>query len=416
MKLLTKFNRNYLLLFSATLVLLSFSGYYILTLILKANTRENLLLREVNIKRQIAETGIIPEFRPFIEVTRLNSITRENPIFRQITIYNDEEKESEDYIEYSNTITINETCYLIRIREASVESEDLAFSIAIAIFLLLSATFVISYVITKRLNKTIWHVFETNLDEIERYDFRELSAINLNSANIEEFDRLNLAVTNLTNKLRKDFMAMKEFSENASHELQSPLAIALINLEEILQQDLNKETFAKVITAITAVKRLSTLNQNLLLLTRIENDQFGSSEKISFTKLIEKKNIAFEPLYKAKNLHLNLDSNAEFYASMSTHNANILFNNLISNAINHNIANGSINITIEKDKITICNTGVPNELTNDSVFSRFTKGTSKSYGLGLAIVKQICLKSNLDIKYTKGDHHCFIITPAIERH
>ena len=416
MKFLTKINRNYLILFSSVLLLLSFSGYFILKTMLKENAKENLLVKATLVEKQIAETGELPNLNPLVEVTEVTDQPDGHAKFSDEILFNKEENEQEAYIEYSTVIQINNKYYSIKLREASVESEDLAASIAVSLFILLLAAFAIAYVITQKLNKTIWTVFEKNLKAIEQFNFQENLKLQLNSSGIEEFDRLNLVVNNLTDKLNRDFQSLKEFTENASHEIQTPLAIASMNLEEILQQELNEESFTKVITAINSLKRLSALNQNLLLLAKIENNQFKAGEFIEFNELFERKIQEFEPLYKAKNVQIHFSSESEFRIKMNTHLAGIMMNNLLSNAINHNVTNGSISISVSERQISICNTGGSNELTDDKIFNRFAKGNSKSHGLGLAIVKQICQTHQLDIHYTKNESHCFTINHKTEKH
>ena len=139
MRFLTKINRNYLLLFSAILIVLSFSGYFILKTIILNSTKENLMSQEALIERQIAETNQIPELKPLIEVVQVSGQPVGHLEFREVIIFNQEENEREDFTEYSNIIKVNNTYYLIKIREASIESEDLALSIAITIFILFLA-------------------------------------------------------------------------------------------------------------------------------------------------------------------------------------------------------------------------------------------------------------------------------------
>ncbi len=416
MKFLTKINRNYLILFSAVLVLLSISGYFVLKTILKENTKEELLAKAILVEKQIAETGELPNMKPLVEVTEVNFQSDNHPKFRKKKVFNKAEKEQETFVEYSTVIHVNNKYYCVELREAYVESEDLAASIALSLFILLLATFSISYVITKKLNKTTWTVFEQNLKAIEDFNFQSNKTLRLSPSGIEEFDRLNVVVNNLTDKLKRDFQALKEFTENASHEIQTPLAIASINLEEILQQELNEESFRKVVTAINSLKRLSALNQNLLLLTKIENNQFEAGEFIVFNELFERKIQEFEPLCKAKNVQITFESKYDFTLKMNAHLAGILLNNLLSNAINHNVTNGSISISVSEQQISICNTGASNELTDDTIFNRFAKGNSKSQGLGLAIVKQICQTHQLEIHYTKNESHCFTISHKTEKH
>lgn len=410
MKFLAKVNRNYLILFSVILLVLSVVGYFIIKTILLQNTKEHLLSQENLIIKQISATGIVPNLKPLIEISKVSAQSLNHPAFTEITIFNKDENETELYIEYSNVVKISENFFAFKLREASVESEDLAVSIAVFIFVLLTAAFAVSYFITKRLNKTTWNIFEHNLRVIEDFDIRENKILQLKTSDIDEFDRLNAVVYKLTDKLKKEFIVLKEFTENASHEFQTPLAIASINLEEILQQALNEESFRKVVTAIQAIKRLSTLNQNLLLLTKIENDQFTPGELTVINEIILCKIQEFEPLLNEKGIRIDVQNQSDFVVQMNIQLAEILINNLFSNAVNHNINKGFITIAIEKNEFKICNTGTPNQLNNETIFQRFIKGNSKSHGLGLAIVKQICNTHLLTIKYTKNELHCFTIS------
>ena len=410
MKFLTKINRNYLLLFSTGLLVISFAGYFILNKIIKDSTKENLLKQEALIVQQIEENNSLPNLKPLIEVTELLDIQAIKSGFAEIYIYDSLENEQEPYIEYSNIVHVNQKAYLIKIREAAFESEDLAISIGTSILVLLLVAFGISFIITRRLNKTIWQSFEQNLKEMEQFDFRDGSKMLLQSTDIEEFDRLNRVVDSLTGKLKKDYLALKEFSENASHEIQSPLAIALLNLDELLQEDLSEETFRKVLATIKAIQRLSHLNQNLLLLTKIENKQFLPMKEVHFTDLIQQKLEEFDLLFREKNLMVTFKPEEEFSLKMDPTLAGILVNNLLINAVNHNIEQGHITITIEQNKLMFCNTGPSNTLTNQTIFNRFVKDNSKSYGLGLSIVKQICDAHQLEIQYSNSKIHCFTIS------
>lgn len=413
MKFLTKINRNYLMLFGVVLVLFSFSGYFILKAILIDNTKENLLSKATLVEKQIAETGQIPNLKPLVEVKEISVPTNSRPKFSEEILFNRTEEEQEAFIEYSSIIMVNNKYYSIKLREAAVESEDLAVSIALSIFTLLLSAFAISYFITKRLNRTTWNIFEHNLKQIENFDFRENKKIQFRTSNIDEFDRLNIVVDNLTKKLKNDYLALKEFTENASHEIQTPLTIASLNLDEMLQLELTEESFRKVVTAINAVKRLSALNQNLLLLTKIENNQFASSGEIAFNDLIETKINEFDPMFKAKNIRVDITKSSVFHVKINLQLAEILINNLFSNAVNHNIDNGSVHISIHENGFKICNSGLPNNLNNETIYNRFVKGNSKSHGIGLAIVKQICDTNQMEIHYTNSEFHCFTITQKI---
>lgn len=414
MKFLTKINRNYFFLLTLILLAVSISGYFIIQAIILNDAKESLLEREFLIKKHILKTGEIPNIYPTVEVKIIDRRVTDKPQFKEVEIENELEKELEPFLEYSSQVKIGDWYYSIKLRQSSFERADLALILALFLFILLLSAFAISYLITGKMNKSIWAQFEHNLGEIEKFSFHEKQNLNLIKTDIEEFDRLDKVVTDLTEKLRSDYFSLKEFTENASHEIQTPLSIVLLNLEEVLQQDLNSETFQKVVSSINAIKRLSSLNQSLILLTKIENRQFKAEQLIILNDIVRRKISEFEPFFETKKLKVELHSEQDFKLIINEQLAELLIGNLLTNAVNHNIQGGRIHISIQENKLEIYNTGEENSLTDNTIFNRFAKSNSKSFGLGLAIVKNICETYNLEIHYHKNDFHCFIITSKQE--
>jgi len=388
----------------------SVAGYFILRHVIVNATRESLLEKKRMLIEQIRETGEISNLYPVLEVQKLDRLSGREPGFSLILINNMTEDEVEPYIEYSEELKIGDSLYSLKLRQSSFESEDLIIILSLSFFTIIFFSLGISFFISRRMNRTIWTDFERNLETIEHYNFSKDKKISLVHTDIEEFNRLNRVIENLTEKLSADYLSLKEFTENASHEIQTPLSVALLQLDEALQNNLNEEVFKKTITAIKALKRLSLLNQSLLLLAKIENKQFNVDVEVSMNDLIKRKIKEFETLFEIKKLHVEVTYDQDFILKINTQLADILLNNLLSNAINHNLEGGTIHLDINPNELKICNTGNPNTLTHDTVFNRFSKGNSKSYGLGLAIVKKICDTNYLDIKYEKNDIHCFTIT------
>lgn len=410
MKFLTKINRNYFFLLAVTLSMTSIGGYFVLKSIIQKEAKESLAAKADIVKEQIIATGEISNLYPVLEVTKINCNEFEKPLFSEIYIYSELEKEQEPYLEYSAQVKIKGSCYSIKTRQSLLENEDLATILAVILFVVLFSAFLITVIISQRLNRTVWLKFGQNLQKIEEFSFRSNKDLTLLNSNIEEFDRLNKIINNLTDKLKSDYLSLKEFSENASHEIQTPLTIIKLNLEEILQDKLEEDTFKKVVSCTNAVNRLSNLNKSLILLTKIENRQFTATKTISVNNIINKKIQEFEPLIKAKNLNVATTNHHDFQIRINERLAEILINNLLSNAIKHNIDGGDIHLFTNNNKLEICNTGISNSLNDNTIFNRFTKGNTKSYGLGLAIVKNICATHNLEIHYIKSKFHCFKIT------
>ena len=409
MKFLTKINRQYFWTLSIILILISGIGYFVLKNILTNEIKEDISQKELAIITEIKTQNNTPNIYPIIETKKISKNKIEPQSYKKIFIPDKSEDEDEPYLEYTNSVKINNQYYLIKLRHSLLETDDLILAIALPLLLLLILTFLILFIITKKLNKTVWKDFEINLKKIENYSFKNLNNLELKQTNIEEFKRLNETVTRLTQKLKNDYQTLKDFTENASHEIQTPISIILLNLEELLQQDLPEQTFKMVLTTINAVKRLSTLNKSLLLLAKIENQQYSADIDLNINELIDKKMKEFLPLLKSKNISLDFQANEIFTVKISPKLSDILLNNLISNAIKHNVNNGKIKVETYSNRLIICNTGKQHSLTNDNIFNRFTKENSQSYGLGLSIVKQICNTHNMSIIYEKNELHCFTL-------
>ena len=408
MKFLTKINRNYLIVLFSSLLVISILGYFILKKIILEEAKEKLVEREVLIKEQLKKNTAIPSIYPVIEVKKIAKKIVKNPTFNTVYIKDSlDDFESEKYIEYATVSHINNSYYSIKLRQLAVDDRDLLGSIATTVLALFLIIFISTFLINKKLTKTIWGKFEYNLNEISNFSFNNPEALKLVSTDIDEFERLNSIIQGLTDKLQKDYISAKEFTENASHEIQTPLSIILMNLEATLQENLPKKTSAKIYASYQSATKLQKLTKNLLLLSKIENRQFSRYENIDLSSLIKDKLISFKSLITSKNIKLTSHLKQEFLIAIHPILADILINNLLSNAINHNIENGFITISVEANRLTISNSSKENSLTENEFFERFKKGntSSESNGLGLSIVKKIIgqIEVEIHLKHT-ADH------------
>lgn len=389
-------------------MLISFGTFFILKKVLIKDTREKLIQKTLLVEKQIIQTGEIPQLYPLIIVKQTSKTL--NPEFRKIFIEDNIEKELNEYIQYNSTKKIKGVLYKISICQAVSENEDLILSIILSVSILLLIVLSMSFFITKSLNKVIWNEFENNLKQIENYSFENNNVLHLNDTKIDEFERLNNVLQKVIKKLSEEFESLKEFTANASHELQTPLSIISLNLEEILQNDLPKETTEIIYRTFKNVKKLSNLSKNLLLLAKVENNLFKIEEKLNINKIFENKLTEFESFFAKKNLTINKQFDSNYLINSNSFLLELLVENLLNNAIKHNVDNGLINININENGISICNTGVKNNLNNKDIFKRFTKYNSESFGLGLSIVKKICDVSGLKITYSQSNNiHCFKI-------
>ncbi|VAW28803.1 hypothetical protein MNBD_BACTEROID07-947 [hydrothermal vent metagenome] len=405
MKLLKKINRSYLISSAVVLVIGLLAFYFLINHIASLEIIEGLHASEARIVHELGQHKTVLRLYPLIEVEETQKTGHE--FIKDTTIFDPIEGENEVFKELNTFRKVNGKNYHITIRALAVEKEDIVMSIFLsitAIFLLLIG---VLYLINKRTATTVWKPFYHNLEILKNFSLKENHKISLHNTGITEFDELNAGITRLTEKVVSDYKNLKEFTENASHEVQTPLSVILLNLEEVLQQNLPEAELTKIYHTYEAAKRLSALNQQLILLTKIENEQFAD-EELSLNKIIQNRLEALNPLVDSAKLRIQYKEQGDFPIKMHEALAETLVNNLLSNAIKHNVEGGIIRVSISGNGFEICNTGKGKPLPQKEIFHRFVKKDSQGLGLGLAIVKRICDTHGLRIYYEfSGGRHCF---------
>lgn len=223
------------------------------------------------------------------------------------------------------------------------------------------------------------------------------------ATNLKEVNHLTEKLVAFTIKTNEKFLKQKQYSENFSHELLTPLAIIRTKVELLLQsQNLTETDLHNIDSIIQTVNKLSKINKGLILLSKINNNQFIDKNNIDLTELINQTIENFQFLIHKKCLKVNFDSQTKFNIISNQNLIDILISNLIKNAVFHNINNGSIDIQLSKNNLIINNTGAINSVNNKVLFERFESNgqNDNSIGLGLSIVKNICDLFGFNISYT----------------
>lgn len=307
----------------------------------------------------------------------------------------------------------NGNYYELQIINSMVEEDDLVEELlreAFGLYLLLIAAVII---INNFVLKRLWKPFYSFLNQLKNY--RIGSGKNFPEANTKtkEFTDLQNAVNILLQHNIETYEAQKQFIGNASHELQTPLAIATNKLELLIEKgNLQREQAENIAEVMSFIERLVRLNKSLLLLTKIENKQFLENKSVSFNEVVKQSANDLEEMAEFKNVKIAIEEKAELTTEMDISLANIIVSNLLRNAIFHNVSNGNVSVEISENTIKIINTGIENSLNAEKIFSRFYKSENdqNGTGLGLAIVKAICDLYNFSISYHFGNAlHCFKI-------
>lgn len=281
-------------------------------------------------------------------------------------------------------------------------------------YLLITTLLCIGIMLTIRsLSRKLWQPFDKTLHSIETFNLEYMQIPILPKTDVREFERLNNALHKLMKKDIDCYVSQKEFTENASHELQTPLAIFQTKLELLLQQPELTAKQADIIQDLFQMtSRLSHLNRSLLLLAKIDNKQFDTRENIRLELFIDHLLPSLECV--SGELHINKQyPQKPLYISANRILLESMVNNLFINAVRHNAPNGSITISIANNSLTISNTSTEPSLSPSLIFRRFYRPTQNTSGngLGLAIVKAICNYHGWDIEYKyKENQHSFVVS------
>lgn len=282
-------------------------------------------------------------------------------------------------------------------------------------FLLIFLVITMALFLTVRFaTKKLWQPFDDTLRKAEQFNLAQSEIPIFVETNIQEFARLNHSLGQLMKKDKDTYRIQKEFTENASHELQTPLAIIRSKLDLLMLENLTESQMQLVSDLYELTMRMGYLNRNLLLLAKIENAQYTVLEEVDIATLLADSLPLYETLQNGKTLHMydyRINRNRKLLANSVL--LECLLKNLIVNALRHSKEKGEVQIWVEDNSLTVSNESTDGKpLDADTLFGRFRPGNvrQKGNGLGLAIVKAICDFHHWIVKYKfeAGSHH-FIV-------
>lgn len=255
------------------------------------------------------------------------------------------------------------------------------------------------------ISKYILAPFKRTMRVIQSFDLKEKEDLKLPGTRTLEFRELNEFLSKMAERARGDYQSLKEFTENASHELQTPTAIIRGKLDLLMESDIRDEQAILIAEMQNALERLSRIHSSLTLLTKLENKEYAAKEPVCISNLARETLASFEELIQMKSLVLETHIEKGIYVPLHVSLADLLLTNLVSNAIRHNFSGngtrGFIGVDVSKEGLVLVNTGREPSIPTQELFERFKKGDtgSDSIGIGLAIVRQICELSHFDILY-----------------
>lgn len=417
MRLLNRTTLNYVLYSVAVLLLVTPLFYWVIEGLFIKDVDETLLIQKKEIQFRVRNHTSDKDLSIWASIDGNSKIETAPDALAKDSLYSIVQYDSianefEPYRVLTSTIEIDGRPYRLTTKISLVESEDLISAVVITqsvvLVLLLAGLVIINWQVSKR----IWKPFYDTLEKLSQFEVEKTPTLLLGTPGIREFKDLNRSIEMLADRNYKSYLNQKEFTENAAHEMQTPLAVFQLKLELLMQtKELTQEQAELISSLMDSAGRLSKLNKTLLLLSKIENQQFVETEKINIRELTSKLISIYEHLAHSKYIKIEFDAE-DLEIEFNPVLIDILLSNLISNALVHSAPNRQITIGIEGRRWQVKNAGEAALASPDKIYERFYKATAhqSSTGLGLAIVKKIADRAHIDIHYEfNAGHHIFSI-------
>ncbi|MFD1871406.1 sensor histidine kinase [Hymenobacter bucti] len=305
--------------------------------------------------------------------------------------------------------------YAITSQTSVIEPSDVYLTGLVLVF---AWTFVFLLALVVILSELIsWRIlrpFNATLRGIQQFQLSQKKPIELPRSRTAEFEELNDFLVRMTARAQSDYQGLQEFSENASHELQTPIASIKAKIELLMDSDGLAEKQLRLLAAMhDELERLAKINQALTLLAKLEHYEARPADLTDFSQLAPATEAAFADLAEMKGLrttqHVAPGVRVPFDAAL----AQLLLNNLFSNAIRHNLPGGEIHLELSAAGLLLSNTGHAPTAPVEELFGRFKKGNAAldSIGIGLAIVKRISelYGHRVSYEYADGWHHLRVV-------
>jgi signal transduction histidine kinase len=408
LKLIQKTTRYYLTYIFLLLSMAAVLFYFLIRIVLIDSIDEGLKQEEEQMVNNFSYEKEFEILNPSANVIieRLDRLRDVNDKFSTVQVFDTVRNLNVDHRQLKSVFAYKGEFYQIIIRHSLEEAEILLQGLIPMVTILFLIILLGVYLMNYFLFRSLWEPFYGLLSRLKDYDINRSKVITYSHSDIQEFNELAQSVEKMTDKIYKDFIAQKEFNENSSHELQTPLAVMRNKLDLLIQsENLNESDLQLVSTMYESLKKLGNLNKGLILINKIENRQYHEKETVSLKVVINDILENFSDQISLMGIHVTAEISD--YALIKSNQVimEILITNLISNAVKHNIEKGELMIECTREYLKVENTGRPLHENPEMMFQRFRKNSNSptSVGLGLAIVKKICDVFEYRIEYNNTD-------------
>lgn len=397
-------------------------GFIIFYFAVERATTQSAIGKLENLNRSIAkklETQSISQIQtahPYVKITELKDSQKD--LVKEV-IKEREYKWNEQLLTNVNQVSVT-TYPFVKSKHYEIHSQinltiiDNEYFVGIVMVVSWILVFIIISIIffSELITRKLYTPFFNLVKQMEQFDVREEDQhLEIIPSNIQELDQLNQLFLKTSSQSKGHYDALKEFTQNLSHELQTPIANIKGKIELMLNTDLTENQMIALSGMYDELNKVTAINRSLVLLMSLEHHQL-TNDRINLTHLINNIVAEHEDLIMMNGVKVTLDLEPDVYIKLNAMLAHVVFTNLISNANRHNVENGRIEIRLNRKQFIIRNTGLEQEFTNETIFLRFKKSRhrAESIGIGLALVKKILNLYNFEILYQfHQDWHQFTI-------
>ena len=382
--------------------------------ILNEETQEKLEAQSEVISRFVAEKKLLPPADLLTGFPQFRESHAQKPSWADTLLYRPDEGETLPYRIYQFPVELEGKKYLAVIGMSLFEQDDLLETVSYSFIMLFGLFLVVLILSSFLLTRNTWKPFLALIQLMDQYRPGLGVPENKIRTRISEFNSLKQQVLHFMQRSEQEYDRLRAFSENAAHELQTPLAVLQSKTEQLMQSPgLDQNQLGELASFQEQLSRLRKINQTLLLLTRIDHGLYKEVLQIRADLVIQRQLKELEELFAMKHISLQTHM-SECLFLMNEQLIEILVSNLLNNALKFTPENGKVSIYAERNVLRFENQGVPLRKP-EAVFERFYKddSSSDSTGLGLSLVQSIADQSGLKVSYSSrenGTIHVFEIS------
>jgi signal transduction histidine kinase len=371
--------------------------------------------RQIEAYAERIRQGISPEalVNERLEIIELPfQLDEEKLSIRDTIAYHDPLSREEKQLKASKSFKIENRHYRISYYNLVIEAEDITETVVYTMLVVFFIQLVFLGLFFRGISNWILKPFQHTLQKIQQFNFQTNKPLYFEKSKVTEFNHLNGFLERMTQKLLKDYRQIKEFSENISHEIQTPTAVVSGKLENLMNSEMTEDQAHLIYSAYQNNERIHKIVKSLSLLAKLENEEFEPPSQIDLSEILEKNIELLSELIVLSDLNLQTEIRPKVMVKIHPFIAEIMINNLLGNAIKHNFKGGWIKIQLKLDQMIIENSGSPIQQDPSELIQRFKKESEnpESVGLGLAIVNQICKTYKFGFGYAiRDDIHTITI-------